>query len=76
MNTTTVKNMEDFSKKVLSLSPEEQESFYKRLYGVISEEEINTLKKCVEIYKLMTNETFYNDVKEALAQRIYEEARA
>ena len=73
MNVTAIASMENFAKSVLTLSQEAQDEFFTKLEENLTFEEIETLKKCVSVYKLMTNATFYNAMKKAVGEQLYEE---
>lgn len=71
MNYTAIKNMEDFAAMVLKLPEEAQNEFFKALEGQLGTEDIEVLKKCVTVYKLMTNERYYKAVQDAVGETIY-----
>ena len=70
-NYVAIKNMEDFAAMVLKLPEEAQNEFFKTLEGQLGTEDVETLKKCVTVYKLMTNERYYKAVQDAVGETIY-----
>jgi hypothetical protein len=66
MKTEAIKSMEQFAKKVITLSPEKQDEYFKSLEKTcLTTEDINTLKKCVTLFKMFTNDRFYKDMLNA-----------
>lgn len=70
-NYVAIKNMEDFATMMLKLPEEAQNEFFKTLEGQLGTEDVETLKKCVTVYKLMTNERYYKAVQDAVGETIY-----
>jgi hypothetical protein len=76
MNVTAIKSMEELAQMVLTLRAETQDKFFKSLTEKLSAEEIETLKKCITCYKLMTNFAFYKATQKALGEELYKEFKA
>lgn len=76
MNVAAIESMETFARTVLRLSPEGQALFFENLTESLSNEEIETLKKCVASYKLMTNAAFYRAAQQAVGEQLYKEFNA
>jgi hypothetical protein len=76
MNVNAIKSMENFAKQVLMLPENKQNEFFEGLKEILSEDEVLTLKKCVGIYHIMTNETLYKAVEKSLAEEFYKEFNA
>ena len=73
MNIAAIASMETFARTVLKLSPEGQNIFFESLADSLSAEEIETLKKCVASYKLMTSVAFYRAAQQAVGEQLYKE---
>ena len=73
MNVTAIKSMEDFARTVLTLPQEAQDNFFESLAESLNAEDINTLKKCVAAYKLVTDPTFYKATQKAVGEQLYKE---
>ena len=67
-----MKNYEEMSKALAGIS---EESFEKFLTN-FNQEEKEMFCKMRGLYKLMTDEKFYNDVQNAVAKEIWKEAQA
>lgn len=67
-------NMEQFAKTVLGLPEDGQTAFYKMLEESedLTPEDIETIKKCVSAYKLMTNTSLYKAAQTATGEALYE----
>ena len=69
MDAGAIKSMEEFAKSVITLSPEKQDEYFKSLENTcLTTEDINTLKGCVTLFKMFTNDKFYNDMLKALLE--------
>jgi hypothetical protein len=69
MNIESIMSMEQFSHKVATMTPERQDEFFKKLEGTcLTEEDINTLKGCVTLYKIFTDNRFRKQAQEALCE--------
>jgi hypothetical protein len=67
-------NMETFARAVLMLSPEGQDGFFASLVASgLSTEEVADLQMCVSLYKLHTNQRFYNAVRDAVGESLANE---
>ena len=74
LSTITPDNMETFARAVLMLSPESQEQFFAMLHEVgATPEEVKTLQKCVYLYKMHTNQRYYNTIKSAVGEALAKE---
>jgi hypothetical protein len=73
MNVAAIESMENFSRTVLKLPQEAQNKFFEKLSETLSDVEIETLKKCVGIYRLMTTPSLYKGMQKALGEVLYEE---
>ena len=76
MNVEAIKAMEEFARTIIKLPEEAKNSFFESLSKSFNAEEIETLKKCVGIYRLMTTPMLYKAAKEALAEQLYKEFNA
>lgn len=76
MNAAAIKSMEEFAQKVLTLPAEVQNEYFNNLAEILTAEEVETLQKCVALYKLMTNQAFYNAAQKALGEQLYKEFNA
>lgn len=67
MNVTAIERMEEFARGVLKLSPEMQVVFFDEMVqnGLMSAEEAEGLKQYVALYHMLTNQRYYNAVREA-----------
>ena len=70
-NYTAIKNMEDFAAMMLKLPEEAQNEFFKTLEGQLTTEEVETLMKCVSVYRLMTDSKYYKAIQDATGEMIY-----
>lgn len=69
INVESYASMESFAKQVLKLSFERQEQFFKELESLdLTTEEINTLKSCVTLFKMYTNDYFYKKVQATVCE--------
>lgn len=68
MNVAAIESMEEFARTVGRLSQEAQNKFFERLAETLSDEEVETLKKCVGIYRLMTTPSLYKGMQKALGR--------
>lgn len=67
-------NMETFARAVLMLSPDSQEQFFAMLPELgVTPEEVKTLQKCVYLYKMHTNQRYYNTIKNAVGEALAKE---
>ena len=73
MNVAAIKSMEELAETINRFSPEKQNAFFKSLEESLTAEEIETLKKCVAVYKLMTDASFYKATQKALCETLYTE---
>lgn len=73
MNVEAIKSMENFARTINRLPQEAQNEFFKSLEESLTAEEIETLKKCVTVYKLMTDASFYKATQKALCETLYKE---
>ena len=69
-------NIEKFAQMILSLSNEAQSKAWKELETVLTVEVLETTKKYVGFFRLMTDKTFYETVQNELGKQIYKEANA
>lgn len=76
MNVAAIESMENFARTVLRLSQEAQNNMFEKLAESLSAAEIETLKKCVGIYHMMTEPSLYRSAREALAEDLYNEFNA
>lgn len=66
MNIEALESMESFAEQVLSLSPKHQEEFFEKLSdSCLTEEEINSLKKAVSLYRMFTEPGFFKEMQQA-----------
>ena len=72
MNLEAIASMEDFARKVLSLSPESRDAYWAELKqnGLLTAEDVETLQKCVAFYRLHTDGRFRRAVQESV-QAVY-----
>lgn len=73
MNVEAIKSMEDFARQVLRLPKEKQNEFFESLSQKLNAEDVLTLKKCVGIFHIMTDETLYKTVKKSLGEQFSKE---
>lgn len=73
MNVAAIKSMEDFARTINRLPQEVQDEYFKSLEESLTTEEIETLKKCVAVFKLMTDASFYKATQKALCETLYKE---
>ena len=72
INTEAIMSMEQMAKQVLRLPEEARNEFYQiLLQNGLTEEDVNTIKKCVGFYHLMTNESCYKAVRQAVCDSLY-----
>lgn len=76
MNVAAIESMERFARTVLRLPQEAQKNLFEKLAETLSEAEVETLKKCVGIYRLMTTPSLYKGMQKALGEVLYEEFNA
>jgi uncharacterized protein YerC len=66
MNIEALESMESFAEQVLSLSSKHQEEFFENLRdSCLTEEEINSLKKSVSLYRMFTEPSFFKEMQQA-----------
>lgn len=66
MNIEALESMESFAEQVLSLSSKHQEEFFEKLSdSCLTEEEINSLKKAVSLYRMFTEPSFFKEMQQA-----------
>lgn len=74
ISTITPDNMETFARAVLMLSPESQEQFFAMLPEVgATPEEVKALQRCVYLYKMHTNQKYYNTIRDAVGEALAKE---
>ena len=68
MNLEAITSMEDFARKVLSLSPESRDAYWAELKenALLTAEDIEILQKCVAFYRLHTDNRFRRAVRESV----------
>jgi hypothetical protein len=76
MNVAAIESMEEFARTVLKLPQDAQKAFFEKLAETLSEAEVETLKKCVGIYHLMTTPSLYKGMQKALGDELYKEFNA
>lgn len=73
MNIATIEKMENFAKSILNISPEQQGRVWEALEQTLTNEEVRGLKEYVGFFHLLTDNYFYNTVKQAVGEQIYKE---
>nr|DAG32064.1 MAG TPA: hypothetical protein [Bacteriophage sp.] len=73
MNIEAIESMENFAKKVLTLSGESQIRLWKEFSKTLSTEEVETLQKSVALYDMYTNTAKYRAIQNAVAEMIWNE---
>lgn len=72
INTEAIMSMEQMAQQVLRLPEEARNEFYDiLLQNGLTEEDVNTIKKCVGFYHLMTNESFHKAARQAVCDSLY-----
>lgn len=68
MNTVAVERMEEFARNVLKLSPEMQADFFNEMVstGCMSATEAEGLKQYVALYRMFTDQRYYNTVRDCV----------
>lgn len=72
INVEAIMSMEQMARQILLLSEEARNEFYEiLLQNGLNEEDVNTIKKCVGFYHLMTDESCYKAVRTAVCDSLY-----
>ena len=70
---TPMERAENFAQQMLQLPVAVQGKAWKELETVLEPEELETAKKYVGSYHLLTDQAFYNTTRDALAEELYQE---
>lgn len=73
MDYEAAKRMEDFAKEILSQTPTTQKKMWEALEPILTEDEIHGLKCYVGLFHMFTDERYFEAVKKAVGEQIYNE---
>lgn len=72
INAEAIMSMEQTAKQIILLPEEARKEFYEiLLQNGLTEEDVNTIKKCVGFYHLMTDQSCYKAVRQAACDSLY-----
>lgn len=73
MNIEAIEAAENFAKKVLKLSPEAQDEYFKMLPDLgLTAEEVKNLQQYVALYHMFTDPSYYKKIQTTVGAMLYE----
>lgn len=73
MNCEAMKRMEDFTKEILRQTPAMQKKMWEALKHVLTADEIHGLKCYVGLFHMFTDQRYFEAVKKAIGEQLYNE---
>ena len=72
INAEAIMSMEQMAQQVLRIPEEARNEFYQiLLQNGLTEEDVDTIKKCVGYYRLMTDTRFHDAARQAVCENLY-----